>query len=401
MPVRFDPAVSQAEYDSFVLAQPQCNLLQSPGWAKVKSGWEHTLTGLRDADGELVATGLVLRRRLPFGLSFWYVPHGPILNFDAPGILETYVRELGAYAKKSRAVAVRIDPLVPVRKAPLEELPEERDQAALAVVERLKSEKYRHRGFTMSFSESLQPRHIPVTFAPHADFQASLPKRSRTMANNARNRHVEVVHGGSELLDDFLDVIAETEKEKEINLRSRPYYQRILTTYGEDARIYLARLDIADSLAKCRAELAKYEAELAAAAPNAKKKMNRLSDQIANTARRIENLEERQAIDGDDVTLAGVLMVRYGRSAEMLYAGTNRNYGNIPAQHLMWVEALSDGFEAGLNSVSLGGVDGSLDDSLMRFKSRFNPVIFEKVGEFQYAICPPIAAAIDWYLGRR
>ncbi len=399
--MRFDAAVSQAEYDEFVKAQPQCNLLQSPGWGKVKDGWQHELTGLRDDEGKLLATGLVLKRALPLGLSFWYVPHGPILDFEAPDVLETYLRELGVYAKKSRAVAVRIDPLVPVRKAPQDELPENKDPKAMQIGKRIESIKYKHRGFTMAFSESFQPRHIPVTFAPEGDFQASLPKRSRTMANNARNRHAQVVVGGHDLLDDFLDVIAETEKEKEINLRAKPYYERILDTYGQDARIYLAYLDIADALEKYRSAVAKDQAELDATQPNAKKKINRLTEQIRNNTRHIDNLEERQKIDGDNVTLAGVLMVRYGSSAEMLYAGTNRNYGNIPAQHLMWVEALSDGFEDGLANVSLGGVDGSLDDSLMRFKSRFNPEIFEKIGEFQLSICAPIAKAIDWYLARR
>ncbi|WHU56244.1 peptidoglycan bridge formation glycyltransferase FemA/FemB family protein [Trueperella pyogenes] len=406
MPLRFDESVPQAEYDAFVAHHPLCNLLQSAAWAKVKAGWGHALTGLRDESGILVAAGLVLKRPLPLGLSFWYMPHGPVLDFDKP-YLEPYLRQLRAYAKRSRAVAVRIDPLVAVRKAALEALPEGYDPHAREVGRRIEAAGYRHRGFVMGLHESLQPRFIPVSFRPEglpagcdvAAYQATLSKKSRTLANNARNRFVEVTSGGAELLDEFLAVIAQTEQEKEIKLRSKPYYESILKNYGEDARIYLATLNIADALAKYSAQLAADEAELAATPENAKKKRNRLRSSIDCATKHIAELESHD--DGDRVTLAGVLMVRFGRSAEMLYAGTNRNYGNIPAQHLMWVHALADGFAAGLDNVSLGGVDGSLSDSLMQFKSRFNPQIVEKIGEFQTNIIVPVAHAIDYYLRRR
>lgn len=401
--VRFDESVDRAEFDEFVSGHELCNVLQSSSWAKVK-GWSYALTGVRGEDGTLLGVGLVLQRRLPLGLSFWYLPHGPVLNFDEPGVLETYLSGLRRWAKKNRAVAVRIDPFVAVRRARLGELPDGYDAGARDIGRRIEAVAYKHRGFVTDIHATLQPRFMPVCVRPDGftgDYQATLSKKSRTLANNARNRHVEITRGGKELLDPFLEVIAQTEEEKGIKLRSRPYYERILDVFGDDARIYLATLDIADSLAKYRAQVEAAQAELEVTAPNAAKKIARLTASIASARKHIAELEERRGVDGDHVTLAGVLMVRFGSAAEMLYAGTNRNYGSIPAQHLMWVEALGEGFADGLKTVSLGGVDGSLTDSLMRFKSRFEPEIVEKIGEFQTNIIGPVAAAIDLYLARR
>lgn len=399
--MKFVGSIDAQEYDAFVAAAVNGSVLQSAAWAKVKSGWEHSLTGLRDGAGNLVAAGLVLRRPLPLGLSFWYVPHGPVLDYGQPQILEAYLTGLTNFAKKFRAVAVRIDPPVAVKAGMLGELPDDYDPEALDVMRRIEGVGFAHRGFVSGMTDTLQPRVIPVTLAPEGEFFAALPKKSRTMANNARNRYVDVTYGGAEVLDQFLDVITETEKEKDIRLRSRAYYEQILDAFGSDARIYIASLDIADALTKYRNAQAEARAELEGTPDNAKKKINRLTQEEQAAAKHIADLEERQKVDGNQVTLAGVLMVRFGPSAEMLYAGTNRNYGNIPAQHLMWVRALEDGFADGLANVSLGGVDGSLDDSLMRFKSRFIPTIMEKLGEFQKNLIPPVAWAIDRYLGRR
>ena len=91
----------------------------------------------------------------------------------------------------------------------------------------------------------------------------------------------------------------------------------------------------------------------------------------------------------------------YGTGFEILYAGTNRDYATIPAQDLVWVDTLQLAFDGGANYASLGGVDGSLDDSLLTFKSRFNAVIFEKIGEFDLVVNKPIYAAFDWYMKRK
>lgn len=66
------------------------------------------------AEGERVLALVAAQvRQLPLGRSFWYVPHGPVLDFDgAPAAdwLRVLVRDLGAEARAARAIAVRIEP---------------------------------------------------------------------------------------------------------------------------------------------------------------------------------------------------------------------------------------------------------------------------------------------------
>jgi lipid II:glycine glycyltransferase (peptidoglycan interpeptide bridge formation enzyme) len=70
-----------------------------------------------EAEGALVALAAAQVRQIGLGRSFWYVPHGPVTDFAAPGAadwLETIVAGLATEARADRAVALRLEPRVPL-----------------------------------------------------------------------------------------------------------------------------------------------------------------------------------------------------------------------------------------------------------------------------------------------
>lgn len=403
MKLTFETDVDRRKYEDFVRSHPQCNVLQSPAWAEVKAEWDSTLTALVDERGDILIAALVLKRSLPLGYSFWYVPHGPIGDYSNEPVIQGFLQALGNYAKKSRAIAVRIDPPVVVNRGPKEAFPEERTPEAAVVRQTIEGAGFKHRGFVTGLHESLQPRFQTATLRPGdaTDMLSAMPKRTRNYYRQALRRQAEVARGGMHDLDEFLKVIEATEEEKGISLRSRGYYERILNAYGDDAYLMLCKLDIARAIEVFNTEIAELNEQLEAVEEKAKKKRHQLSEQIASRKKSLAEMEERHRDDGDVVTLAGCLAVGYGTGFELLYAGTNRDYGTIPAQDLLWVETLQLAFAGGADYVSLGGVDGTLDDSLLSFKSRFNAEIFEKIGEFDLVINRPIYAAFEWLMARR
>jgi len=66
-------------------------------------------------DGEVVALVAAQERRVPLGRTFWYVPHGPVLDYADPRASERLravtigLREMG---RAARAVAVKLEPRV-------------------------------------------------------------------------------------------------------------------------------------------------------------------------------------------------------------------------------------------------------------------------------------------------
>jgi peptidoglycan pentaglycine glycine transferase (the first glycine) len=64
-------------------------------------------------EGELVALMAAQVRRLPLGRSFWYVPHGPVMDFDHPKAAErlrAVAVGLREAARRDRAIAVKLEP---------------------------------------------------------------------------------------------------------------------------------------------------------------------------------------------------------------------------------------------------------------------------------------------------
>jgi lipid II:glycine glycyltransferase (peptidoglycan interpeptide bridge formation enzyme) len=63
--------------------------------------------------GELVAIAAAQVRRLPLGLSFWYVPHGPVMDYEHPHAAErlrALVIGLREASRRDRAIAVKLEP---------------------------------------------------------------------------------------------------------------------------------------------------------------------------------------------------------------------------------------------------------------------------------------------------
>lgn len=95
----FFKEINREEFDEFVKNHEYCNLLQSYNWAKVKNNWDHIYTGVY-RDNELVATGLVLIKRLPLSFCMYYLPRGPIMDYKDNVLVQYYFDQLKKVAKK-------------------------------------------------------------------------------------------------------------------------------------------------------------------------------------------------------------------------------------------------------------------------------------------------------------
>lgn len=76
-----------------------------------------------EESGELVGVAAAQVRRLPLGRAFWYVPHGPVLEYahaEAGPRLRALVEGLRRAAGRERAIAVKLEPRVELGSAAAE-----------------------------------------------------------------------------------------------------------------------------------------------------------------------------------------------------------------------------------------------------------------------------------------
>ncbi len=96
-------AVSNEEWDEFVGSQPDGDVVQTSGWAQVKSSAMASEVVTLRRGGKIVAGGQVAARKFGPLAGFAYVPYGPLGSVPADrinliGDLEKAARRMGAHA---------------------------------------------------------------------------------------------------------------------------------------------------------------------------------------------------------------------------------------------------------------------------------------------------------------
>ena len=372
--------ITAEEHDEFVKTSPQTNLLQSSDWAKIKDNWGNERLGVYQ-DHKLVAVASILIQPLPLGFTLLYIPRGPIMDYQNSELVAFMLQSIKTYAKSKRAVFAKFDPSLFLRKGLIGQ--ETSDQeATLAIIQSLKECGVEWVGRTEDMGETIQPRFQANIYKEYFT-EDQLSKSTKQAIRTARNKGVEVIFGGTELLDEFAALMKKTEARKGIHLRGRDYYEKLLTTYAGQSYITLSRINLAQRLASLKEQLEKNQAE--ASRFNEKTKPGK----IDNNRQEKERLEEeiqfllQELKAGQEiVSLSGTLTLEFGGTSENVYAGMDENFRRYQPAILTWYETAQHAFDRGATWQTMGGVENQLDGGLYHFKSKFNPMIEEFVGEF-------------------
>ena len=110
--------LSEAEirnWDKLLLKFPDAHILQTSQWAEAKAqnGWQPLYFWAGKSLDAPDALALILKRQVSFlGLRFTvlYCPKGPVLDWENAQLVEETMQFLQDFAKKERAIFIKIDP---------------------------------------------------------------------------------------------------------------------------------------------------------------------------------------------------------------------------------------------------------------------------------------------------
>ena len=381
----FKTNIDAKTHDDFVKQSPLCNLLQSSNWAKIKDNWDSCITGVYQKD-KLVASGLILIKHLPLSFTMMYIPRGPIMDYENKELVKFYLKELKKWAKTKHCLFISFDPAIKLREFDLDHKDKPDDQKALSIINNLQDNKAIYKGKTLKIEETIQPRfHMGLYYTD--DLNSHLPKSTIKSCKAAIKRHVNVKVADHNEVEKFAKMIELTEKHKNVHLRNEEYFRKILDVYKEDATLYLAdvnvntyKKELEDSI-----QIANDTLQNEKATNNAK---NKALQTIKNSEKELITINDLASKYPNDTIIAGGLMVGFGNTCEMLYAGRNDDFNSFRPQYYLYTKKIEHSFKQGYQYVNMGGIEGTLDDGLSKFKANFNPVIIEYVGEFDLPVMP-------------
>lgn len=381
---QFKIGVDPKLHDAFVKEHPLCNLLQSSAWAKVKQNWQSTIVGVFDQD-VLIASSLVLIKRLPMGYTMFYTPRGPIMDYEDARVVKFFMQEFKKYAKTKKCLFIKIDPGIHIRDYAVDEEPTEAYDVS-TILHNMKQVGAIHQGYPKEIAAVIQPR-FQANVVKSDTFEQALPRHTKRLIKDAIKHDVRVVNGGVERLDEFHQVVALTEQRKQVSLRNYEYFKLLMDVYGEAATLFLGEVNLAETLVKLKQQYEENELALIELDATSRKKRNRLEDIKRSLTKSIQEFETFDE-SGSNTVIAGVLSIQFGNTMEMLYAGMNEDFKKFMPQYYIYVENMKYAFAHGCDFCNMGGIEGDLQDGLTKFKRNFNPVINEFIGEFDLPVNP-------------
>lgn len=283
-----DPTVdyhpNAAEWDAFVRDAARGHFLQADAWAALRGGqgWRSRRVALRDPDGGHIVLGAQVLVRGRRGLRMAYVPRGPVAEPDDERlpILMTALHDLTA-----DCVFLRLEPH-------WEDQPAAR--RALSALD-------------LRESDAVQPPStvlLSLRAGPQAVL-AGMKQKWRYNIRLAERRGVRVSQGASEGdWSTFEALVRHTASRNGFGARPPGYYRAVGLAFGQNARLYLARLE------------------------------------------------------GE--ALAGILVIHWGREATYLYGGSSDRHRDAMPNHLLQWRAIEDAAESGLATYDFWGVPDAL-----------------------------------------
>ena len=380
--MKFLTDINNEKYTEFIKSHKHGNMMQAIEWSAIKNTWGAVRVAVSDDEDNIIATAQVLTRK-----GLWYVPRGPILDYNNKELLEFFLTNLKKFAKTKQAKLVKLDIPVAVKDERLTNFKDvDVDRSNDELIKTFKSYGYNHKGFSLDMSSTIQPRFNTVTKLeqPVPDL---FSKDTRRLIRDADKKFVEVRRCGKENLDDFLFALACTEKRKNISLRGREYFENLLDTFGDNALLYISYINVEKALKECHNRKENLEKEIEELGEKSPKKKRTLEEQVAGTEKLITLFNGLEIEDkSKDQVISAAITIAYGNHAEIIYAGMNEDFAKLPAQYKVFSDTMKKAQEMGISEVSMGGIEGSLNDSLLGFKSKFSPNIVEYYGEFDLVI---------------
>lgn len=378
--------------DNFVMANEQNTLFQCTPWAAIKNNWEHLFTSVTK-DGTTVATALVLIRRTPLNTTLFYVPRGPVMDYDNEELVQFYLKQLTILAKQKHAIALRFDPAILSKKYAYKDRSEEHAFQNVQVIDLLKKCGASHKGYTVRIEESTQPRfnaEMDVT----EDYRDHLEHKTAKCIRASEHKGIEVFEG-PQYIHDFGIAMHYTEVRKQVALRNESYFEHMMQVYGDHAICMVTKLNFPKQMKKLSDAIAEENIKLSDS--NLKKKEKAaITQQLTNDQKEYELLKKDYEREGkEEVITCGILAVYNDELMELFYMGNNPDYLRMYSSYLLYAKCLDRCVELGIKHCSFGGVEGTLDDGLTLFKSNWIMNVEEYIGEFNIVLNPMMYKAFD------
>jgi len=399
--------LEKKEYENFVKNNKyKSHFLQSYAWGefskKMKNLTPYYL-GLVNEDKTILATALLLRKRLPLKYSYFYSPRGFVLDYENTEIFNIMTKKVIEFVKNKKGIFLKIDP--DIIKKSFNYLDEENtiNHDPKKIFNMIKSTGFKHLGFTKNF-ESSQPRYtfrIDLNQSME-EIENHFSKTTKQRINKSLKFKTETTIGNEKDLKEFYHLMTLTEERKDFVSYSEEYYKTLYQIFNIDNKmtLFLGKINLNNILEDLKDEEKIITKDLnnlpkENLSKSAKNKQKELTRRLDKTKEDITKYQKAKDKYGNNITLNAHMIIEYGDKAWVLYAGNHNILTETYANYHTYLEHLKYCKERNLKIYDQFGTIGDLRKDnprmgLHEFKKKFGGDYIEFLGEFDYITNKPM-----------
>ena len=402
--------LSKEEFKKYADKSPQISFHQTQEWANLKkeNGWEAYYLGLKDED-KVKAVSLILSKELPIiKKKMFYAPRGFLIDYNDKDLLKEWTTKLKEFAKKEKAIFVKIDPYVEYQERDNNGQIVENGRNNFSSHENLVSLGYKHFGFN-TMQDTLQPRwmHVIDTDRSLEEINKDMESKTRQILRKNERSGITTREIEKDELHLFKEIMQKTSDRREFIDRPFSYYESMWNNLHDSGilKILVGEIDFdlfekntTDELNEHKEALKdrKYKYENGLLKMNEKKyNSNNKQDeeQIARLEKDLEKIKEYKEKLGHKKLLGGIMFLTYGNEVLSLLGGTLDDVMQFKSAYTIHYAGVKDAQEKGYKRYNFYGITGDFNESnplygLYLFKKSFGGYVVELLGEYDLVISP-------------
>ena len=398
--------LEKEQFDEYIVNhKTKSHFLQSLSWgefAKVKKELTPYYLGLVDDNENIVGATLLLEKKLPLNLSYFYAPRGFVIDYKKKELVRTMTKKIVEFAKKKKAIFIKIDPdIIKTSFNYLNE--EEKNPDYEEIFNTLKEVGFKHQGFTKNF-ETMQPRYtfrIDLTKSLE-EIESHYSKTTKQRIAKSKKLATEVVIGDEKDLKEFYHLMTLTENRKDFISYNEDYYNTLYEIFNGNknskATLFLGKVIFNKTIKALENNLKTINDQISILpidnlSKSAKAKLQELTKQKENILKEIEKYKEYKKEYGTEITLSAHMIIEYSDKAWVLYAGNHNILTDSYVNYNTYAEHIKYAKEKGIKIYDQFGTIGDLSPDnprlgLHEFKKKFGGDYIEFIGEWDYVTKP-------------
>ena len=381
----FNDNIGKEKYKKFYL-ENNGNFMQSYEWGQFNIKSRHQIphyVGIEE-NGTILCEALLLEKKGPFQLSYFYCPRGYIIDFNNTELFEKFTEELKKFVKKHHGIYLKVDPEIEYQEIDALGQPIENGKNNYDLYNKFISLGYKHTGFIKNF-ENNQPRYTfkidldkPVEELEKSISKSVLKKIKKTYDYNM------IFRENSDPAT-FYNLICKTSEKDNFAAYSKSYYEEAMNILGKENIYRMFELVISPKELICKQEEKnKILKEKLSTAKESEK--NELNEQMSRIEKELKILEPYK--DLDELVICSQICAETKDTMWTLYIGNDEIGKDLYAVNRMYLEVIKYAKNTNHKYLDLFGTTGDVNHThgnlagIHNFKKNFGGKYTEYIGEF-------------------